>query len=83
MAAANPRRRAIPAVQRAVQRGCARKRARILPAVPYPLHSAGRVAGVDRVHRQIRAGLESAGSWRGESFPERVVSDVRRDHRDG
>ena len=23
------------------------------------------------------------GSWRGESFPERVVSDVRRNHRDG
>src|SRR6266511_5321860 len=51
VAAANPRRRAIPPIQQTVQRDCAGKRARILAAVPHALHSTRRVASVDRLYR--------------------------------
>src|SRR6516225_9060739 len=51
VAAANPRRCAIPAIQRTVQRDCAPKRSRILAAIPHALHSTRGVASVDRLCR--------------------------------
>src|SRR6516165_9885275 len=51
VAAANPRRRAIPPLQRTVQRDCAPKRSRILAAIPHALHSTRGVASVDRLCR--------------------------------
>src|SRR5262249_5943107 len=51
VAAANPRRCAIPAIQPTVPRDCAGKRTRILAAVPHGLHSTRRVASVDRLYR--------------------------------
>src|SRR5262249_34306704 len=49
VAAANPRRRAIPPLQRTVQRDCAPKRSRILAAIPHALHSTRGDASVERL----------------------------------